>query len=455
MCFARRSAVCSATWSTSPSEQAARGHEVGVFFDSGGALRACRRTPWRAFPAASRSASGLCPIHRNPGVHDVVAFARFLRVASRRPGRTSCTATARRAASMRDCPAAERNAGGADPRLYAARRQLQLSPRLVRRIASTWRSSACSAVRPTCSCSRAPISPAASTRYVGDRAGCAPDCRQRPRRRRIRSRRARRRRRRPPLCRRIARGQGHRHAARGARRWWRALAARRPARSLVGSGPDQAILIGAGAAARRRRSRDLPRPDAGSPGFQARTNPGRALAGRIAALRRAGSGGAHVPMVATDVGGIPEIFGPFVGSPRPLRRSGESRRPHRRDAATSRPSCVGGRRRIWQPMSPPISISNRWSMPCMAGYREALSKRARSACRRRLRPSNPRCELAMALFSADQLRSVDRGDAPRQERVAVPTPRCSTSSPPRPRGPPILAWSWSARCAESNLRCCC
>jgi glycosyltransferase involved in cell wall biosynthesis len=58
------------------NEQAARGHEVGVFFDSGGV---CERVD----AALARIPGGLalgvatCPIHRNPGLQDIVAFARF------------------------------------------------------------------------------------------------------------------------------------------------------------------------------------------------------------------------------------------------------------------------------------------------------------------------------------------------------------------------------------------
>lgn len=58
------------------TEQAARGHEVGVFFDSGGL---CERVD----EALTRISGGLalgvgtCPIHRNPGAQDVFAFARF------------------------------------------------------------------------------------------------------------------------------------------------------------------------------------------------------------------------------------------------------------------------------------------------------------------------------------------------------------------------------------------
>ena len=50
----------------------------------------------------------------------------------------------------------------------------------------------------------------------------------------------------------------------------------------------------------------------------------------------------------------------------------------------------------------------------MAGYREALSKRARPACRRRCDRQIPDVRSPMALFSADQLRSIDPGEAPRQ-----------------------------------------
>ena len=210
-------------------EQAARGHEVGVFFDSGGAVRACRRTPSRAFPAASRSASGLPDPAQSRRAATSSPSPAF-RVAS--PGPSGRGARPRlEGRRLRPTSGPERNAGRADPRLYAARRQLQLSPRLAGRIASTWGWSACWRVRPTYSCSKAPISPDGSTQYVGVREGCAPNRRQWPRRGGIRSRRARRRRRRPALCRGAARGQGHRHAARGACRWWRALAARRRARS--------------------------------------------------------------------------------------------------------------------------------------------------------------------------------------------------------------------------------
>ena len=58
------------------TEQAARGHEVGVFFDSGGR---CERVD----AALARVSGGLalgvgtCRIHRNPGPQDLVAFARF------------------------------------------------------------------------------------------------------------------------------------------------------------------------------------------------------------------------------------------------------------------------------------------------------------------------------------------------------------------------------------------
>ena len=58
------------------SEQAARGHEVGVFFDSGGL---CERVDaaLARIPGGLALGVGTCPIHRDPGVRDVVAFARF------------------------------------------------------------------------------------------------------------------------------------------------------------------------------------------------------------------------------------------------------------------------------------------------------------------------------------------------------------------------------------------
>jgi hypothetical protein len=58
------------------SEQAARGHEVGVFFDSGGL---CERvdSALEAIPGGLALGIGTCPIYRDPGAQDVVAFLRF------------------------------------------------------------------------------------------------------------------------------------------------------------------------------------------------------------------------------------------------------------------------------------------------------------------------------------------------------------------------------------------
>ena len=60
------------------AEQASRGHEVGVFFDSGGL---CERveTALARVPGGLALGVGTCPIHRNPGFQDIVAFARFSR----------------------------------------------------------------------------------------------------------------------------------------------------------------------------------------------------------------------------------------------------------------------------------------------------------------------------------------------------------------------------------------
>jgi glycosyltransferase involved in cell wall biosynthesis len=58
------------------SEQAARGHEVGVFFDSGGICERVEAALAR-IPGGLALGVGACPIKRNPGAEDVVAFARF------------------------------------------------------------------------------------------------------------------------------------------------------------------------------------------------------------------------------------------------------------------------------------------------------------------------------------------------------------------------------------------
>jgi glycosyltransferase involved in cell wall biosynthesis len=58
------------------TEQVERGHEVGVFFDSGGL---CERVDaaLAAIPGGLALGIGTCPIYRNPGAQDVVAFLRF------------------------------------------------------------------------------------------------------------------------------------------------------------------------------------------------------------------------------------------------------------------------------------------------------------------------------------------------------------------------------------------
>ena len=87
-------------------------------------------------------------------------------------------------------------------------------------------------------------------------------------------------------------------------REWRKVSA-----TIVGDGPDAAALK---ARVERLGLADTVRfvgVDAGARGVCTRPDPGRSLARGIPALYRARGGGRHVPMIATNVGGIPEIFG--------------------------------------------------------------------------------------------------------------------------------------------------
>ncbi len=59
------------------AEQSARGHEVGMFFDRGGL---CERvaTALARIPGGLKLGVGTASIHRNPGLSDVLAMARFV-----------------------------------------------------------------------------------------------------------------------------------------------------------------------------------------------------------------------------------------------------------------------------------------------------------------------------------------------------------------------------------------
>ena len=340
-------------------EQAARGHEVGVFFDSGGLCERVDEALAR-IPGGLALGVGTCPIHRNPGVHDVFAFARFsawLRQA--RPdvvhGHGSKGGVYARLSALSGTPGAPIRAytphggsfnyrpGSWPHRLYMGVERIVASSTDVFLFESAYIAGR-------------------FDQYVGVREGCAPNRSQRPRRSGIRSRRAQRRRRRPALCRGAARGQGHRHAARGLAPG--GARSRRAASSDLGRlGSGSSHPDGAGPAPGRRRSRELSRPDADSTCVQTRTNPGRAFAGRIDALRRTGGGRrarAHGRDRRRRHSGN---LRPLRGSSRPLRQPRGSRPPHRAPCSTCRLSCVGGRRRISHPTSPRISISNRWSTP--------------------------------------------------------------------------------------------
>ena len=58
------------------AEQCARGHEVGMFFDSGGYCERVRGA-LSGIPGGLKLGVGVAPIYRNPGPSDVVAMARF------------------------------------------------------------------------------------------------------------------------------------------------------------------------------------------------------------------------------------------------------------------------------------------------------------------------------------------------------------------------------------------
>ena len=120
--------------------------------------------------------------------------------------------------------------------------------------------------------------------------------------------------RRSPLCRRTALGEGHRHVDRCS---WplcrhRTSGHRAPSLVLVGSGPDQRQLqdqaARRGVADRIRFAGPMPARAAFRLG-RILVVPSRAESLPYVVLEAAA---ARVPMIATRVGGIPEIFGPYA-----------------------------------------------------------------------------------------------------------------------------------------------
>ena len=139
-CFARRWAACSVMWSISRSSRP-RAATRSVCSSTAAARdeRVGRRS--RAFPAACALGVGdarSAATRSRATSSRMAAFRRWL--AQRGP--TSSTATARRAGSTRGSRRwrGRRRPG---PRLYAARRQLQLPAGQDRQARSTWRPSGC------------------------------------------------------------------------------------------------------------------------------------------------------------------------------------------------------------------------------------------------------------------------------------------------------------------------
>ena len=417
-------------------EQAARGHEVGLFFDTparGEQVDARAGAPRRRLAPRRRG----CPIHRNPHPSDALRARAFHRDGSRESSPTSCMATARRAALYARLPGScvpshgpvraytphggsfnYRPGSAVAPRLHGDReaagavdRRLPVRKRLHRRRVST------------------PMS-APSTRsgaIVANGIGAG----------RIRARRAQRRRGRFPLCRRAARRQGHRHAARRARARRRERSAPIPRAVLVGSGPDRTCCSrmrsrlgvapsGSSFPARCRRARLPARPHL--------VVPSRAESLPYIVLEAAG---ARMPLIATDVGGIPEIFGPYRDRLGPSDDPADSARACCAMLSRPRAERDGSAARTRAPMSQ-ATFLDRDDGRCRAWrLREAIARAradARTAPRllqhavERLRTNHGR------IFRTRHAtgRSAPRRAAPRVASDAAPNSRCCAASPPKP-----------------------
>jgi len=351
-------------------EQAARGHEVGVFFDSGGL---CERVD----EALTRISGGLAlgvgtfPIHRNPGVQDVFAFARFsawLRQA--RPdvvhGHGSKGGVYARLSALVGTPGAPIRAytphggsfnyrpGSWPHRLYMGVERMVASSTDVFLFESAYiagrfdqyvgfrEGSRRIVLNGLGEAEFVPVEPnadAADLLYVGElREAKGIDTLLEA----------------LPL---VAR-------ARGAP----------PRAILVGSGPDQAILteraLRLGVAAHVSFPGPMPIRHAFRLG-RILAVPSRAESMPYVVLEAAG---AHVPMVATDVGGIPEIFGPFADRLGPCDNPADLAR---RICAMLDLEPELRRRQAADFASHVAANFNIESMvnSVMAGYREALSKR--------------------------------------------------------------------------------
>ena len=356
-------------------EQAARGHAVGLFFDRGGDCARVREAIAR-IPGGTALGVEMTPIRRNPDLTDITAMRAFARYLKRHAARRRARTRLEGRASTRGSSAAANRRRPADPRLHAARRQLQLSAGQPRCTRPTCGSSARSPGAPICSCSRAITSARGTTsssacdhgvrRVIVNGLGAAE----------FAPVEAARGGRRLPLCRRVARRQGDRHAARrvGAGRAGKPGSA--PSAVLVGSGPrPRRAHRSRGQARAQPRRCDFPGPLPVRAGVRARPHHGRALARRIHALcgARGGGGGG-----AADRHRCRRHPRDFRTLPRPARAARRSRRSRAADdrgiAAPAAPNA-----RAAPPSSPsssrPDSRSSNMADTVISAYREALARR--------------------------------------------------------------------------------
>ena len=203
---------------------------------------------------------------------------------------------------------------------------------------------------------------------VGDKTHVATDRRQRRRRRRIRPR--------PPnpdaadfLY------VGELRAAKGVDTFLEAIARAGPQLGaipravLVGSGPDRETLLALAQRLGIAHRVSFPGPMPAREAFKLGrllVVPSRAESMPYIVLEAAA---ARVPLIATNVGGIPEIFGPYRRPARPQRQSGRALRAHARRCCAFR-HVVRERtgRRAGGAMSPSTFRSRPWSIPSCDGY---------------------------------------------------------------------------------------
>ena len=164
--------------------------------------------------------------------------------------------------------------------------------------------------------------------------------------------------------------------------------------------------------------------------------------------------GARVPLISTDVGGIPEIFGPYRDRLGPCDDPRRSLRAHARDAAPVRkPSANAQAAELAAYVATHFSIARHGRFRDGRLSRGDGAARARSQPRQTFRHAVERLRRTMAAFSARDMQRVE-AHAPAPAPIAAARPvqrrRCCRDWRPSRSSRPIRRSSWPDWCAPSS-----